>query len=185
MRPFSPPSPLSSHARPPLAHLEALLLRLTQDIPRAGAKPCAILRRTTGACKHQERPSVRKVASPSCTDFPWRRFCVAWALMLPAVQAVVQGSRGHPPADLAGVAPRRGAGDKLAEHSGASKGKLLAALDKKLQEWDNPIAGASKFKQQVGLPLPFSPLDPKVHRVCAPKSSSHRLHCGPSTTFFS
>jgi len=41
------------------------------------------------------------------------------------------------------------AGEKLAEHSGASKGKMLATLDRVLQDWDNPIAGASKFKQQV------------------------------------
>lgn len=37
----------------------------------------------------------------------------------------------------------------LAEHSGANKGKMLASLDANLSDWDNPIAGASKFKQQV------------------------------------
>lgn len=40
-------------------------------------------------------------------------------------------------------------GEKLAEHSGANKGKMLASLDSHLSDWDNPIAGASKFKKQV------------------------------------
>lgn len=40
-------------------------------------------------------------------------------------------------------------GEKLAEHSGANKGKMLASLNANLSDWDNPIAGATKFKQQV------------------------------------
>lgn len=40
-------------------------------------------------------------------------------------------------------------GKKLGQHSGANKGKMLKGLNTHLSEWDNPIAGASKFKQQV------------------------------------
>lgn len=40
-------------------------------------------------------------------------------------------------------------GEMLGQHSGASKGKMLDGLQKVLQDWDNPLAGANKFKQQV------------------------------------
>jgi Ca2+-binding EF-hand superfamily protein len=40
-------------------------------------------------------------------------------------------------------------GAMLGQHSGANKGKMMESLQKYLQEWDNPIAGANKFKQQV------------------------------------
>ena len=40
-------------------------------------------------------------------------------------------------------------GELLGEHSGASKSKLLTALDRLLGDWDNPLTGANAFKRQV------------------------------------
>ena len=37
----------------------------------------------------------------------------------------------------------------MSQHTGASKGKLLTALENVLADWDNPMAGASPFKRQV------------------------------------
>jgi len=41
------------------------------------------------------------------------------------------------------------AGERLAEHTGASKEKLFSALNSVLADWDNPLAGANQFKKQV------------------------------------
>lgn len=40
-------------------------------------------------------------------------------------------------------------GERLAEHTGASKEKLFSALNSVLADWDNPLAGANQFKKQV------------------------------------
>jgi hypothetical protein len=40
-------------------------------------------------------------------------------------------------------------GELLGEHSGASKSKLLNALNQMLSDWDNPLTGANAFKRQA------------------------------------
>lgn len=40
-------------------------------------------------------------------------------------------------------------GEVLRQHSGASKSKMVAALDAVLGEWDNPLTGANTFQRQV------------------------------------
>lgn len=40
-------------------------------------------------------------------------------------------------------------GEVLRQHSGASKSKMLAALNAVLGDWDNPLTGANPFKKQV------------------------------------